>query len=971
MIKNQKIIQEILILQKELGEKEKKIKKFLIEREKIEEAILGFSKVKSKLKEVKFLKEKNQIIKEIAKIEKEEKEIKLGRIKIEEQEKREKNWLKKREIEKLRWAKELKERTLERKKWKLEDKLKEQEREIREAKEKLEQGNLLKGKLEKNDEEIKKLRRGIRLLKEKVEEQEQLEEGFKEAWESYLGGDISLALEKLKKIQEKLSEKIEEEPREEAKEGPGKKIDQKKREFFESFEHHQKDNTAPALESLGEVLKKVEEKPLPKKELLIKEEEEFPVEKKEKTASLMVIKEAIEEELAISQEEERAPLVVVKKTSNKEVPIQERKEITPLVVIKEAPKEELLSEFKEKLKKEREISIQKEGEKLRRIREELEERQKETLKAMIEGRELGLQENKTDSLKKKLQEKREELEKTSSLEDLTEEERGAREETIKFLREKVGEGQRKIGGEEVVGEKGKDVMRSKKLKILEDTFEQALTLYNEKEFEKAKKTFSIVKEQLIQGEKLGLFLNVKNMSIYTKTVYFSEKAEEGIKRIKKETDKILKEKIEEGVEEKIRKMPMWKEFLNLFLSTNKISKFFQQSLFSLPSIGLDLSDHSIELLRLDKKGEVLIFARQVLTSGIIIDGRVVDLKAFSKTLALLLKGALFPPFRSEKQALIRAVVSLPESSAYTIVFRLKSPEKLYQQVREKIEMTFPLPLNKIYFDYVVCGKDRFGKIKVVCVVVEKKIINALVTSFRVNGIEPLVFEVSVFSTRRALLPQLPLKERVGILDIGAHITSFNILDEKGFVEFSASLSCGGDNFQTKVADLLSISKERAKELIIEKGFQKDPIKEILGKEMERIVGEMKGALGYYQEIFKEKVKRVILTGGGVSFPGITEILKKSFPDTKIEILNPFTKTKSKKPLPLKESLFFANALGLAKRAISKDFIEGGINLLPEQTIRREREVYLASIRKKIFLIKISVSIVIILLLVFLFYIFLK
>jgi type IV pilus assembly protein PilM len=927
MIKNLKISKEILNFQKDLKRAKNEIKKLSKKKRKAKEKLFRLSRANLEAKKKELLRIKEKIKKDIEKIEEKEKEIKLEKERIEEEEKREKDLFKKRVIEKERWEVESRERQLERVKWGFEDKLKKTDREVKKINQKLEKESQLKAELKEIERAIKETEAKIETLEEKIQEKKKIEKEFERAWKEFLAGNISSALEKLEKIQKELSKKTEGEKRTEKRASLPTETGKEKKEFFEPLEHYQKGQISAALDTLEKLLEKIK-----------KEEPSFEKERE-------------------SKPEEPA-----------------EKEGPPVVVIKEkgASKEEILEEFKKKLEEEREKLIEEEREKLKNLRDELEERQKEILKATLEGRKSILEEEKLRALqeelikkeleiegryrerlraqKEKLERKKEELlraEKSLPLAGLTEEERRKREEIIKSLREKIEEERRRIENKELAEEREREFVKERRLKILENVFEQALSFYNEKEFEKAKRVFSIVKNQIEQGKKLGIFVNLNSIPIYTKSAYFIKKIDEEAKKTQQEITRPKSKKLKF---KKTEKKP--------FFSRQRFLRSLREVFFPLPIVGLDISDYSLELLHLNKKGGVVAFSRQVLKPGVLVDGKVKNPRFFSESLTRLLKIAGFPPFQPKKGAVVKAVISLPSSAVYTLVFRLKSHRDLFREVKEKLEETFPFSLEEIYWDYLVCGKDSFGRIKIVCIAAQRDVVDALVYSLRANGIEPVALDVGMLAIERSLSPQLPSKEKFGILDIGAYITTFDIFDEKGFVEFSTSIPYAGYSFQIELANFLKVPIEKAERMMIEQGFQKSPVKEILEKEIKKIVDEIKEATRHYQEVLKGEIKKIILTGGSSSLPGIVSVFKKFLPAIEVEVGNPFLKIKTKGTFSPKESFLFVGALGLALRAVSKNPIREGINLLPEELKRKEREARFALLKKKLLLIKIILGVLV-------------
>ncbi|MCD5396065.1 MAG: pilus assembly protein PilM, partial [Candidatus Pacebacteria bacterium] len=863
-----------------------------------------------------------------------------------------------------RWKIEERERKLEQRKWKLEEKLEQKRKELKEIEEKLKKQKKLEEKIEKINKEIEILKKETKNLKERLRKREDLEKEFQEAWKEYLKGNVDLAIEKLKEIQKKLSQTL---PENEKKEIVVQIEKEEEKRFFKPLEEYKKGRVDLAVTSLGKLLEKIEEKPR-----VVKEEKSKVEEKKIETREE---KPKVEGGKILT---EKKPRVEKKELEIKEKP--------SLVIIKEKEaKEKELEEFKKKLEEEREKFLEEERKKLQELREEFERRQKELIEAIVKGKVLGLKEKqlrefqkeilqKELEIEKKLEEKlkthkeelarkKEELAKAESALSspyLTEGERIQRERIIKFLREKIEKERQKLENKELAEIKERQFSKERKLVVLQDAFEQALSFYKERELEKARRTLDIIKEQLEQAHKLGLFVNLESIPIYTNSVYLLQKLDREIKEEKVEEKK--KEVVQsKELEKKKRRKKIWswKAFLFPSFSLRGILKSLGEILFPLPTIGLDLSDYSIELVRLNKSKEIITLVRQVLKPGVLVDGKVKDPRAFSSTLSLLLKNAGFGTFQPKKGSLVKAVVSLPNSAVYTFVFQLKYSQNLFKEVEGELEKVLPLSLEEIYWDYVVSGQEGVDKIKVMCVAAERDVVDTLVYFLRTNGIDPVALDVGVFSIGRVLSSQLIKGQKTGVLDIGTFLTTFNVFNENGFVDFATSMPYAGYNFQIRIANFFKISLEQAEKVVIEQGLMKEPVGDILKEEVKKLINEIKEALKYYQETTKSEVKKIIVIGGCASLPGLIRFLSENLSPTRIEVGNPFLKTKLKKSISPKESLLFIEALGLAQRAISKNPVREGINLLPEEIKRKEREVYFSFIRKRVLVIRILIALVLV------------
>jgi len=862
-------------IEKILKEEEEKLKGLLKEKEEIEKRIFELEKEKLKEKREKLEKEKEELKKKIEEIEEKEREIKKEKAEIEKKEEEEKDWFKKRMIERKRWELESREEELEKTKWELEDNFGEKEKEINEIEAKEKEKTALKAKAKEVKKQIQKIEKELEIKKKEFEERKILEEEFKKAWEEYLSGNVLSALEKLKNIYQKLAQRVKETPKEKLK----------REEFFKPLEYYQKGEITSSLESLEKILKELKEKP-----------------------------------------EEKAPSLIIK-----EVPEKKEQKMPPPVVVVEKPQKE------------------EEEEMIKKMREELEEKLKESLKAMIEGREMGLKEaralqeeliqkeaeierkfqERIAAQKEKLKEREKELlaqEESLLYAGLTEEEKKQREEMIKNLRERIVRERVFLEKKELFQKKEREEAQKRKLKILEDVFLQGVSFYNEGELEKAKRVFDIVKEQLEQAKKFGLFVNIESLPIYTQSLNFIQK----IKEVPKEEKKV---KIKEIKKEEKKRFKLKKFFS---FSFQKFFRFFRELFFPLPVVGLDFSISSLELLSLNKKGELLTFARETLRPEVFVGEKVKNPKLFSQAISSLLKKAGFPPFRPRKGPVVKAIVSLPETAVYVAIFRLAKVENLFEEVKKEVEKTFLFPIEEIYYDYFSSGKDKFGRFKIICAAVKKEIVENLAYLLRANGIEPITFDISPLSIGRALFSLISPSENLGVVDIGTYISTFNIYDKNGTLDFSITFPYGI--------------------------FNLEKIKEIIQK----LISEVKNALDYYQFQFEEKINKIILIGGGACVPEVVEMFEKSFPEIKIELFNPFSKIEKK------EAPLFINALGLALRAFSKTSIVEGINLLPEELKRKEKEALITPKKRFLSLIRmILILLLFFLLIIFILYFVLK
>jgi len=625
---------------------------------------------------------------------------------------------------------------------------------------------------------------------------------------------------------------------------------------------------------------------------------------------------------------------------------------------KKEPEDEGMKLFKEQAQKKRKDlearrkSIEEEVRRIEQeelIREELKKKREEP----ISEAEIQLSEEQMEKKKEELEIRRkvidEEVKKLEAEEQEREqEEKRKKEEKERKEKEKMERRRRT----ETLTEEGPVIMEVEKEKVLTEQeiqerlkrekelmplFEEAVKHYKKKDLEKANELFLKLKEQAFEPEKEPKFFDklLNKVPLYIKIENYLKEIERKKIAEGKKAAKAIKKK---SKKEKKQGIPDEKKELKKRLSGRSIFNLFGRIRFSQPTIGIDISDHSIEILYLTSQRSIQDYGRTVIKEGIVNDGEIINQKELTEAFRLTSHQAGLPPFDPRKGPLSKAIVSLPESKTYIQVFTFDSRTNLLKKVKEKIESNIPFPINDLYWSYVESWDQNSGKSKVLCAAALKDVVDNQAYFLRSSGINPIAFDIESASIGRALLAEEKTQRATIILDIGARTTNLSIFDKKGFLSFSLTIRSAGTSFITKVADYLAVSQEKAEAMIKEKGFKKEnnPFLPALEEEGEKIIKETQQSLNYYQEEFKENVEKIILAGGASLTPGINGFFQERFGTIKVETANPLEKIKRKGGMKEEGAVLYANVIGLALRAISKNPVRDGINLSPEEIKSREK-----------------------------------
>jgi len=188
--------------------------------------------------------------------------------------------------------------------------------------------------------------------------------------------------------------------------------------------------------------------------------------------------------------------------------------------------------------------------------------------------------------------------------------------------------------------------------------------------------------------------------------------------------------------------------------------------------------------------------------------------------------------------------------------------------------------------------------------------------FKAAGLNLVALEVEGLSLARILTagdPTLTI-----IADIGARSTAI-LVAQNGILKYSAQTDFAGGSLTQSIAGGLSINVRRAEELKKQRGLLGSggeyELSTLMMPFLDVILSEVKRVRDNYEKTYREKVERIILSGGGANLLGIEKYTSDTFslPTVKAD---PFTKIiYPPEAAPLVKELGppFAVALGLGIR----------------------------------------------------------
>jgi type IV pilus assembly protein PilM len=308
------------------------------------------------------------------------------------------------------------------------------------------------------------------------------------------------------------------------------------------------------------------------------------------------------------------------------------------------------------------------------------------------------------------------------------------------------------------------------------------------------------------------------------------------------------------------------------------------------TVGLDIGSHSIKLIELVREGDqvAITAAGSMPTPPKAITSTIqADLEAIAVSLKQLIKDT------GTKSRNVN--IALPESKVFTRVIEVPqlSPRELTSAIKWEAEQYIPLPLDQVNVDFTVLRDSKQtgnNKMEVLLVAAPKALIDKYLTIMEMADLTVIGAETEIIATSRAVGRSIPNVKTVMVVSLGAQTSDIAIL-RNGTLMFTRSVSAGGEAITRAIAQSLDFNTTQAEEYKRAYGLQKDKLEGKITSAakpiMDTITSEIKRALAFYEEKYKEEhIETIMLSGGTARLPGMVIYLAESL-GVEVQLANPW------------------------------------------------------------------------------------
>lgn len=337
--------------------------------------------------------------------------------------------------------------------------------------------------------------------------------------------------------------------------------------------------------------------------------------------------------------------------------------------------------------------------------------------------------------------------------------------------------------------------------------------------------------------------------------------------------------------------------------------------------GLDISEGSLRLIQLKRKGKKILLASYNnlnIKPGTIINGEIKKEEELIKTVHKLIKTA-----KGEKINTKDVITVLPESKTFIKVMEIKTSDKkkIVGVINNEIKNHIPLTPEEIYLDWQILhqGPDIT---KLLIGAAPRNITNSYTTALEKSGLNPNILEIEGAAITRGLLDKEDSKSKI-IIDIGAVRTGLIVYDH-ATIQFTVSLPLSGNKITETISKTLKLDMAKAEKAKVVCGIDskkcEGALLKILIKSLDNLASQIKKSITFYQDNFPNSnpPTEIILCGGGANLDKIDQFISKKL-NIPVKIGNPLNNIQQNRKIsiPQNKILSYTTAIGLALREFQK------------------------------------------------------
>jgi len=312
-----------------------------------------------------------------------------------------------------------------------------------------------------------------------------------------------------------------------------------------------------------------------------------------------------------------------------------------------------------------------------------------------------------------------------------------------------------------------------------------------------------------------------------------------------------------------------------------------------PLLGIDISSTSVKLVELSRSGgkyRVESYAVEPLPANAVVEKNIQEPEAVGEAIKKAYKRSGSKTrtcaLAVASSAVITKVITMPTS--------IKEDE-MEGQIQVEADQYIPYALEEVNLDFEVIGPTAKNPetVDVLLSASRSENVEVRVAAAEMAGLTAAVMDVEAYAIEHTLdliMAQMDdldqAKATVAIIDIGATMTSINILNE-GRLIYTREQTFGGKQLTEEIMRRYGLSYDEAGVAKKEGGLPDNYVPEVLEPFKDTMVQQVGRFLQFFFAASQHNhVDQIILAGGCAAIPGVDELIESRI-GTRTQIANPF------------------------------------------------------------------------------------
>ncbi len=290
-------------------------------------------------------------------------------------------------------------------------------------------------------------------------------------------------------------------------------------------------------------------------------------------------------------------------------------------------------------------------------------------------------------------------------------------------------------------------------------------------------------------------------------------------------------------------------------------------------LGIDISSSAVKLIELSRKGNdyrVDSYAVASLPEGVTSERDINEAEKVGEAIKQVVKTS-----RTKSR---RCALGIPSSMAINKIISIPASipaSELEAQISIEAEQYIPYPMDEVNFDYEVLGPSEASPemMDVLIAGTRTENVEVRLAAAEMAGLEVEIVDLESHAVEllfKTMIDDMEKHDVLAAVDFGASMTGINVF-ENGKVVFSREQVFGGKQLTQEISQRYGLSYAEAGLAKKNGNLPEGYIPEVLDPFRENMVRQVQRFLQfYYASTQKDKVDKVLLSGGCASIPGIDE-----------------------------------------------------------------------------------------------------